>query len=224
MGIARGPRIVKDGIVFHYDFGSTRCYTSGSSTANDLSDRQSIASVVNSPTIDSDKGALSLGQESYVTGSDFTTLSGSAFTIDIWTKPPSVSNVQTMFNNGGQAIIRSNVRLLFNNSNTNFSFNLYNDNITNATVTNSADTWVNYTCTLNNTFTQSLYENASFVTSRLAGGLCSLQGKVGIGTNFRIAGITTSYSGSIASVICYNRALSEVEIQQNYNALKTRFE
>ena len=89
------------------------------------------------------------------------------------------------------------------------------------------DTWYNFTHT-NNGSTDKLYINAveissisfSFGTLLTGGRVVIGQEQDNVGGGFQT---DQDFPGSYANLSIYNRALSAAEIQQNYNALKTRY-
>jgi hypothetical protein len=83
------------------------------------------------------------------------------------------------------------------------------------------NTWVHIAVALGSNGTYYLYANGELqqtVTGFLYGGTPS--NRLGIGA---YAGGVEPYQGSISSVQIYNRALSQSEVQQNFNSQKSRF-
>ena len=228
MGILRGPNIVKDGIKAHYDFGSYRCYPAAGSIVYNLADKDFISGSLVGPSLIYDTTTESFpyfnfsGSNGDISGSNgLEFISGSPFTVDVWIKPDTLNNDCTFFGVGN---VNSNGQLLHLRTvsgNTSVVFGMWFDDLT-VTVSNNANKWVNYTFVMDSSISQSIYENGSFVGSRGSSDYYRGNGSWVIGD----WGRTTSrelYTGSISSVIVYNRELSTDEIEQNYNALRRRY-
>jgi hypothetical protein len=98
--------------------------------------------------------------------------------------------------------------------------------IVNFLQTLSLDTWYYFTLTKDSINGSKIYINAEYNggdvgdTSAMSGEGASTYP----GTIFGLGAETVYYmNGNIANIQCYNRALTPIEIQHNYNALKGRF-
>ena len=232
------PDIVTDGLVLNLDAGNPYSYLSGSSGTtwtNTVAVSSSISgSLVNGPVYNN--GAITFdGVNDYVLTNTGSTLPTN-FTIDVWVRPNS-SQVQyaDILGNHGQnlAVQTWGVVIQQNNLVTNqygwgwgygspvgFSsspfFNLTANIWTNITIVKtgvSGSTYVNGN--LINSFTGSY---STIGTSPLG---------IMIGTGNIEFGQSTPqgrfFSGNISNTKLYNRALSLIEIQQNFNALRGRY-
>ena len=91
----------------------------------------------------------------------------------------------------------------------------------------SANTWYNFVVTLDGT-TPKMYLNGVELTTTILSGKTNTTSKA-ITVNQAFVGRRGDnqgndyFGGNIASVKDYNRALTAAEIQQNYNALKSRY-
>ena len=87
----------------------------------------------------------------------------------------------------------------------------------NANFSNS--TWYNVVLTFNTTNGMSLYINgaldSTFTTYKTA--------PVGTGCNIGSYGVGNLLNGRIAQASIYNRTLTAAEVQQNFNAIRSRF-
>jgi hypothetical protein len=89
----------------------------------------------------------------------------------------------------------------------------------------SANTWYNLLFNLESG-TYKIYLNGVKKTETTRGGgvqQLTTPNLIQLGAFVRDTIIQGPFSGKIANTLIYNRALSSAEIQQNYNALKTRF-
>ena len=215
-----GVNIVKDGLVLYLDAANSISYVSGSTTWNDLSRSGNNGTLVNDPAFNSSNGGSIVfdGVDDYVNGSGLN-LSGSAFTISTWIKP-NQSNTRTFFSLGTIGTNRGSIHMRIG-SNTFIRFGMFNDDL-DFTVPNLVDNWSHITVSLNTDFTQSSFRNGVFINSRLAGGYFTGNSLWAVGV--RLFGYLGEYfSGNISHTLVYNRALTPIEILQNYNATKRRF-
>jgi hypothetical protein len=84
--------------------------------------------------------------------------------------------------------------------------------------------WKNITVTYNGSTTIFIYENGVFTqTLTLASACNTTSSPIYIGAA-NTSALSSYYDGSISQVQIYNRALTATEIQQNFNALRGRFE
>jgi hypothetical protein len=89
-------------------------------------------------------------------------------------------------------------------------------------ISDITNTWANVTVTYNPP-TLIFYVNAVSQSTQTVTGTPNVSGSINLEIG-RFGTLTNyNFSGSIANVQVYNRALSASEIQQNYNALKSRF-
>jgi len=210
-----GPHIVPDGLLIAIDAGSGRSYSgSGTSVSNIIDD--SAYTLTNGLVKVSDKGGAwdFDGVDDYIQGptTSFGTLS--SYTIAFWCRRDAEG------------------RMYIGTSNNYFYW--YGDNSWKyrtggangeyyypKSVSIPAGTWGYYVATYDGTNTkiyrQSVYEGAKSTT-----------GTVDFdATAFRFgwfsAGSSFSFNGLGGNIYLYNRALTQEEITQNYNAQKSRF-
>jgi hypothetical protein len=219
MAFGNGPRIVTNGLIVSLDAADRNSYPGSGTTWTDLSGNSNNGTLVNSPTFSSTNGGTIVfnGTNQYVT--DTINIASSAFTIICWVYPNVTPNSNTFFSVGTAPQNRQAIHLRMV-SNTSFLFGMYNDDLS-ATVIGVTGVWNCFAVTLTTGFVQSIYMNGIFNTSRTAGGYYVGNTTCNIG---RWANNNGEYvNGNISIVQVYNRALSATEIQQNYNATKSRF-
>ena len=227
MAFAHSPKIVTDGLVLALDAGNPKSYASGSTTWRDKSGNSNDGTLTNGPTFSSDHGGALVfdGANDYIDLSASTTLWTSNFTISFFIKSNALGN-QFIFSNGGYGQAVTNIWFGGGNVN-NFSVHLRKTDGTGAIGYNYTlpfpYTSLGY-CTVvysseNNTL--KLFQNSDLVESKST----SLVDPSWMDNGWRIGNTAGSYplNGSINNFTVYNRALSASEIQQNYNALKSRF-
>jgi hypothetical protein len=230
------PKIVRDGLLMYLDVANTKSYISGFTSFNDLTKNYTNGTLINNPTYDSLNGGSIMfdGIDEYVElinnqNSSFTNFS--EVTIDVWVNINSffgVGNrfIYAQFFNGGNTscgiYLNTSGKFVFgyrddvqNNSGSIKSLASISTLLTNKTYNLVATFKAN---TITKLFINGVVDNSSIQNNNISS----------LNPNFiRIARLNNPtadfYNGKIYSIKIYNRALSEIEITQNYNTLKTRF-
>jgi hypothetical protein len=215
MGAFGGPDIVDDGLLIAIDAGSGRSYSGSGTSVSNIIDN-SAYTLQNSLSKVSDKGGTwdYDGVDDYISGPamSFGTLSG--YTIAFWARRDSESKMYISTNNG--------------------AFYWYGDNswkyVTGGTngeyyypksVSIPNGTWGYYVATYDGTNTkvyrQGVYEGAKATTGSV--NIDSLVWQFG-----KHAGSGSYYfNGLGGDIFWYNKALTQAEVTQNFNAQKSRF-
>jgi len=223
MGVYTRPSIVTNGLVLNLDAANRKSYPGSGTTWTDLSGNNSSGSLVNSPTFNSLNGGSIVfnGTNQYVLTPN--SILNNSYTIQSW-----------IYMNGNRFTILSNYNddsnLKNNQFGTDGSRNIYfqislNNNTyfyTTSTTTLNIGQWYNLCFTRTGT-TAEIYVNGAKIPVTVVGSsaldLQTYASNFTIGVN-RALNYT---SGNISSLSIYNRALSASEVQQNYNATKSRF-
>jgi hypothetical protein len=207
---------------------------------SDFSGNNNFGTTVNSPTYNSSNGGSVYfdGSNDYVSAG---TLSGSftSFTVIIWFYPTSVTNYQnpidcnysyngTTGNIGPRLEMNSSGTLAWNYSNiTGDNNQFYSHSVVSSGL--AANTWHCAAITYNgatNTSTTYYNGNTTGLSRSTIGsptGFVGVMNNVNLGRGFHLGGAERIFAGRISNTQIYNRALTASEIQQNYNALKSRF-
>ena len=238
MSVAGGPNLIKNGLVLELDAGNIKSYQSGSTTWFDKSGFANNGTLINGVGYTSSfNGSLVFdGTDDRVTfGSPNMT---SSCTVSQWIQPLSGSGdemrtIEYTAVNSATAVIFSQLRKLSNiwyhqvlvsgyQAGYAFEMNVYfQSNVTsfvqNNTPYNFSLTWerIPGSGSTLKTYLNGVYREQQTNTSDYWANTASLAT-----TTYNIS---NSYKGNIGTTLVYNRALSTSEIQQNYNALKTRF-
>lgn len=230
MAFYRGPNVVTNGLVLCLDAANTLSYPGSGTVWSDLSGNSNTGTLTNGPTFNSGNGGSIVfdGTNDYVTG--FSNVSFSTtlpFSCELWfnltsfSLSPYPALLQVKTNTASSFIIFISQTAGY----TGFSIGsssswsrIKTDNAPNTNIWNhvivtyngsGASTNSNYQVYLNNT--QQTLSNANLYNSTAQ-------------TNYIGSTDTvTNFVGGIANVKIYNRALSAAEVQQNYEATKTRF-
>jgi hypothetical protein len=223
MAFGNGPRIVTNGLVLSLDAADQNSYVSGSTTWNDLSGNGNNGTLVNGPAFSSANGGSFVfnGSNQAVSSSNSTSLNtGNTISAFNWFYVNSTSSYQPIMskkdvssnfgwelaNNG--STLRCTLRPSITNSNNIGAGSL------------SIGNWYYGGFTCDNT-TIALYLNRVLVGTTSISPSITLNNTHALWLAFRED--NNYYSGSIAIAQVYNRALSQAEITQNYNAQKSRF-
>lgn len=217
MSIAGGPRIISDGLIFSIDAANPRSYPrSGTSLIDTIRNDVGIT-LTNGPTFNTDANGNIVfdGTNDYATNTSYTP---NVNTLSIWFKLGTTNDLLVI--GVGDDAYQSTLwswsifvyaqSLYFRGSPGNGS------QITTPVITN---TWVNYTMIRNNGSNQCVvYRNGNFFATSSESTLTNTY------TGLRINGAGSTYAAlTLSSVQMYNRALTENEILQNYNATKGRY-
>jgi hypothetical protein len=222
MSYNTGAKIVTDGLVLCLDAGNTKSYPGSGTTWTDISRNGNNGTLTNGPIYNSSNGGSiafdGVNDEIVVTGTIVTSTATSCAWIRRSGTQPNYGAI--IHNRGG-----SNVTAM----------NFYINNQLGYHWNNASNTynWASSLVVPDLTWCMcAVSVSATFATAYLcqASGISSATNVVSHGSTtlnvIRIANDTNGgryFIGNIAQSLIYNRALSESEIIQNYNATKKRF-
>ena len=222
MSISYSPKIVTDGLVFSFDAKNPKCY-SGSGTNCSDSIIQNAGLVEGGATHNSD-GYFSFVTDDYLRFPNDTSLDNQSFSVEVFARTNSLSQNGFWFEKGTvntqYSLFQSGSVILFRSdpNNTNMI------NITTANYLNTTD-WFHIvgTCTSGS---QVLYiDGVSVGTGTTSGTFSTNSGGMSIGAYGGYSGNKSYYyNGDIGVVRVYSKVLSQVEVQQNFQALRGRYE
>jgi len=234
MAFTRGANVVTNGLVLCLDAANSKSYPGSGTTWNDLSGNGNTGTLTNGPTFDTDGG----GSIVFDATNDLCTFPVGTFnsgapqngTYYFRIKyPPYPATQNQLFNESGTGFDRGVV--YYRNSSTTanlyFFVNYYNTPTGTGTVTTSgpgnlpAGTWADVAFTFNSSGDWSTYRNGVLANSGTATNFVSWK-RDGTGVP-RIKCSSPDGAGSQQLFYYYNRALTAQEVEQNYNATKSRF-
>jgi hypothetical protein len=233
------PPIVTSGLVLNLDAGNTKSYPRSGTVWRDLSGNNNSGSLVNGPTFNSQNGGSIVfdGVDDYVGWDTLDAVkwqNWTSITIETVFKLVSYSGGfggrQYLFDfrdNGG---VSGALGCFYDSSLSPVGFKLFYNTVDNSyeeplITTFSLNSLIYYQVTFDktssvnnikhyingtNVFTRSITINSNTTNT----------GRVWIG---RYAGGSYQWNGNIYTFRAYNRALTPTEVQQNYNAQKSRF-
>lgn len=224
MGLNHSPRIITNGLVFYFDAENVKSYSGTGTSCNDLILPSSIGEVVGSPTYDPAGYFTFNGSSTYLRFPNSTALDTQTFTVSVWVKTNAttqngfwfekgtVNTQYSLFQEGGSIQCRVNVGTLQNAI-----------TVTTATYMNTS-TWYNVVFTFTSGSQVCYINGAQVGTGTTAGTLATNSGGMSIGVYGGYSGARGYYyngNQSIAKV--YNRVLTQIEVIQNFNALRGRY-
>ena len=229
MGFYRGPNIVTDGLVLALDTASARSYPGSGTIINDLSGSNLNGTLVgNISFLTDNSGILDFdGIDDYITCGTSTAVAliqgKTNITLGIWFKMDVLGSLRGLIGTLNYSCSR-NLGLVASGTTLQF----YNDTSTcNAINIDSAvevNKWIYAVGTYDGTNTKLYcFKNGELLSVNST----SKTGNTNtFSSDFQVWGdqngsILTDCKGAIAHV--YNRTLSQAEIEQNYNAQKSRF-
>ena len=228
MGLHHSPKIVTNGLVLALDAGDRNSYTSGSSTWNDLSGNGYNATLVNSPDFSSvDSGKIQLdGVDDYIdlpsNSNRNHTIKNSTFNI--------VFNDSRLTTNPGVSTYLYSISSVFSclwkrDSETTHYIRVNNVTVVDLDLGTINEDVVYLTLVIDENYITKFYVNGTLRNTHDYSGnaidyLWTYDWELGRRRNFA-EGPYDEFDYHMISL--YNRALSENEVLQNYNALKGRF-
>ena len=235
-----GPNIITNGLIFSIDGLNLKSYSGTGSVVNDLSTSLINGNLINSASVDA-SGIFSLNylNSQYLdfpnNNTNIQFLNNSPYTLEAWVYPtidPGTNNYTGIFNresvfNG----VRDGWNLWYvglSASTSLFSSERFKSASVNSldsvseTVSTSAvlNQWQHLVVTYNGISTMLLYRNTI-----QTGGNAAVSGSITNTVKTLTIGVrnTQYWRGNLGPCRIYNRALSQTEIKQNYNASRSRF-
>jgi hypothetical protein len=214
MPTSAGPDIVQDGLVLHLDAADRNSYISGSAIWTDLSSNLT-GNLVNGPTYNIENaGSIVFDSvDDYLTG-PLSNTSTSGVTVSCFFKATTLAS---------KALVSKNANLLVV---TNNRIDWWPDvTIGNTTISTTINTgeWYHVAVTQTGSICNG-YKNGSLIfSSNSTNQLKTVYTQQTFIGAYAPPVDGRYFSGSISNVQIYNRVLTDSEILQNYNAIKTRF-
>mgnify|MGYP003344655252 CR=1 FL=1 len=207
------PKISTNGLTLHLDAGQQISYTGGN-VWKDLSGKDSSATLFNDPTYTTDNGGLFSFNGSYgiCSGSP---LNPNSYTKSVWFRLSSYSSNNNLVScDPGHFMFFSGTDKLYCGHSDWGWYNAFP-----SATDFSLGTWYNACLTFNTDDGMVLYVNGVQDSTYTA------TKTPAPGSGIEIASFSSGnlLIGDIAEVLVYNRSITEAEVKQNFNALKSRF-
>jgi hypothetical protein len=223
MGLAHSPRIVTDGLVLCLDAANPKSYPGSGNTWSDLSGNGNNGTLVNGVGYNSgNNGSMVLdGVDDVIIINSIADLQGNdPWTLDMWVNVDS-SEIGSgrrgwlFWQGAGNQTLNQLLSVGVNNSAIEVAHWANDTVFQNATI--DFDSWSCFTITFNGT-TELVYKNSISVGNKNTT-LSLVTGTIYLASRGNVEFLNAKYG--ILKI--YNRALSDSEIQQNFNALRGRY-
>jgi hypothetical protein len=216
---------VTSGLVLYLDAGNSASYPGTGSTWTNLASGGNNGTLINSPTYSSaNNGSLVFnGSTQYVDVANYSALNGSTQTMICWAKSASAAN----FGGFGCLMSKRDVYIMHPYpTNTLIDFYYFiNSTYQYVRITASnINNWNMYASSWDGS-TIRAYVNGSLVTSSNFTGTLATNdtGSLLVGKDDTTVDSTRYINGNISIAMQYNRALTDAEITENFNAFRVRY-
>jgi len=230
-----GPDIVENGLVLCLDAANKFSYPGTGTTWTDLSGNSNNGTLTNGPTFSAgNMGSILFdGTNDYAYQSLFANAITTTLTFDVWVKfSDAGSSGRYIMSLGRDTGFNGGIALLaygFSSASSGqiiFEFGSGYGRVSSGIVP-SLNIWYYLTVTTDGTNTRFYVNSVLANTSSQTPGAVESSPGLSIGSYLNSSTPPTPgtyfFNGNISSVKIYNRALSAIEILQNYNATKSRF-
>ena len=230
MALHRGPKIITDGLVLCLDAADRKSYSGSGNTWFDRTQYKRNFTLFNSPTYSSSFGGiLNFDDTVFEYGTTPNIGSLTNFSVEAWarTNKSLTGKVTTIVTNQYDLVSNLNFSLGTNNAaaSYNMTFGFFNGAWRNVTgFAMATNTWYHMIGTYNGS-SVILYVNGVAGTPLSYTGTAASGGEIRIARRWDdVANIASNFfSGDIANIRIYNRALTASEVSQNFNATRKRF-
>jgi hypothetical protein len=230
LAIFYNPRTITDGLVLALDAANPKSYPGSGTTWTDLSGNGNNGTLRNSPTYSADnlgKIVFDAVNDDIDCGNNSSINFGTGdFTVSVWFRRFSnaATNLRLLSKAAGSDTANAAAAgfcFFGNNTNVLFGVNPTAARTIIGAASYSLNEWVNVVGLLERGVSMRTYKNAVQVSTATApAGSVSGTTSLFLGSN---VGTGLYWAGEISNVSLYNRALTAAEIQQNFNATRSRF-
>jgi hypothetical protein len=227
MALSHNPRIVTDGLVLCLDAANPKSYPGSGNTWTDLSGNENNGTLVNGVGYDSvNNGSMVFDGVDNTINLSGTYLSVNQMTISSWNYSSNYNQDGFMFEKTTNGSVNTQYSLFFNDGNNSIYYRTYGlsvrDLIVNTPSSGVIDNqWNNIVATYDGS-QKKIYVNGSLSATQNATGTVT-QNTSGPAYIGRHGSNGYPFNGNISKTQVYDRALTEAEIKQNFNALRGRY-
>lgn len=231
MATIRGPKIVTNGLILALDAADRKSYPGSDTVWNDLSGNNNHGTLINGPTFNSANGGNIVfdGTNDYVNIPNNSIFSVQNFTISAWVKFSAFGTYNQIFvkPQNGPPWVNPYLSWMLRITNNNlFEFSIGSSTTyygSNYTYTFSTGTFYNLIGKYDGTNLISYINNSSVKTTAVSATINYSTDPVFIGAGYGSSPVGEFLNGNVYLINMYNRALSDSEILQNFNAQRGRF-
>lgn len=224
-----GPHIITDGLILSLDAGNPKSYPGSGITWIDKSGFGNNGTLINGPTFNTSNG----GGISFDGVNDYVNISDRSYSI---TNPITLNLMFKLSSNSinsflSQPLIAWGPARIYVRNSTNDVFIRTENDLSAYQVFYSLGNnnfSINNVCTIytgwnGSNYSLRIYNNGILLSENIFTSAPSLDFKYYLGLFSNRGTLTGAFNGIIHTVQVYNRVLTSQEIQQNYNAIKTRY-
>ena len=223
------PPIVTNGLVLNLDAANLNSYSGTGSTWTDLSGYSINATLVGTPTFNTSPKSFAFASGKYASpGANDISLSAATFIVWIYPTQAQSAYAGLIFSRAGNGGATGSVNgLSYNSSGNTIGYN-WNDNTSayswDSGLTIPLNEWSMVCITISPTLATAYLCKSSGITTATN----SISHPAQTGNRFYLGTDPYNFSGRIFNgnysvAIIYNRELSSTEVQQNFNALRSRY-
>ena len=224
------PRIVTDGLVLALDAGNTKSYPGSGTTWTDLSGRGNNGTLTNGPTYSSSNGGSIVfdGVNDFIDCGSAASVKNSNLTYEVWINFSASQSQKTFMGIHNDATGGCNIGIHDSYPNRiKFHTNSIGANSGNGVLGTNAlndGKWYQVVGTYDSSGsrTMRLYVNG-ILDVTLLGPTAPNYPNINLNISRWVGGSSQYFNGNISSAKIYNRALTATEVQQNFNATRSRF-
>lgn len=227
MGIAYNTSIVRNGLVLHLDAANPKSYPGSGTVWNDLSGQGNNGTLINSPSFVSSQGGYLTFNGTNQTASvvkPFPNITGT-ITQEIWLYLNTLSGTRSVLHKGNHYSLQiSGTNTYTWADSTVYSYATYGTRT--ATGIGTTGVWKQIVVTKDSSFSVRVYVNGELRDTRTGFG-SSITARDStlwiVGYSDTDTTPTAPIDGRVSCAKIYNRALSDAEIAQNFEALRGRY-
>jgi hypothetical protein len=220
------PPIVTNGLVLNLDAANTKSYVSGSTNWFNLGDSSISGSLINNPGFSADGGGSMTfnGSNNYISVKDIDITS--QISVEAWVYANSLGSYNGIVTQYSTSNPSTSSWILETFGSSAYFFIANGSNLYSGLIAFSTGVWTHLMGVYNGS-SITIYQNGIAGTSTATSVLINNSAlKINIGALYSSGGVEGGdgrWNGKISSVRLYNRGLTIQEVQQNYNALKSRY-
>ena len=230
MGVSGGPNVIQEGLVLSLDASDRNSYVSGSTTWFDLSGNNNNGTFASTGSVFPSYSSLAGGSITFDQASTFIDCNYSysssplLWSTSVWFNPTNYSNGPFLVGGASGVGFTETIQITGAGKVVGATKNSGNNSYSVTTSTSAPiNSWTNFVVTMDwngNSIRGYFNGNLESTNNSISGSIMNTTGITRIG---RRPDGGNYFGGRIAIVQTYNRILTPTEIQQNYNAQKSRF-
>jgi hypothetical protein len=240
MSFHYSPNIVTEGLILYVDAANYKSLVSGDTTWNDITKTGDDGTLVNGPIFNSTNNGSILfdGVDDYINFSELTPANTlNTFSFGIWFSPAititsgSLATFSMLMESQDQRFTSTrpdNYIYFLTNGELVFATFTPTNNLVSLQTTWNSDEWYQVFCT----YEPITGEKKLFINGELENSVTGVTGNyfntfthfgLGAYNESTIFSPTNAFNGNISNFMVYDKTLSEQEVLQNYNTLKSRY-